>query len=99
MLDSARPEWDALDQLEDVLKNVSEELASWRRRALKAEASRGTNGDGSTADAETLDHVADLESENGDLRGRVKIAREKTNVLVSRLRFLEEQVGESESSE
>lgn len=99
MSDSARPEWEALDQLEAVLKKVSEELASWRRRALKAEANRGLNGEESTADEETLDRIADLESENGDLRGRVKTAREKSNVLVTRLRFLEEQVAESESNE
>ncbi|OLC07321.1 MAG: hypothetical protein AUH34_01535 [Gemmatimonadetes bacterium 13_1_40CM_70_12] len=89
-----------LDQLETVLRHVADELASWRTRALKAEAElkeSGVRGGGATGgavakpDADTRGRVADLEQENRTLRQRVEGARTRVHDLLSRLTFLEEQ--------
>ena len=100
--DGERVDGRVLDQLETVLRHVADELASWRARALKAEAelkesgirwSGGGAGAGGAAkpDAETRGRVADLEQENRALRQRVEGARTRVHDLLSRLTFLEEQ--------
>ena len=100
--DGERVDGRVLDQLETVLRHVADELASWRARALKAEAelkesgirgSGGGAGAGAAAkpDAETRGRVADLEQENRALRQRVEGARTRVHDLLSRLTFLEEQ--------
>ncbi len=100
--DGERVDGRVLDQLETVLRHVADELASWRARALKAEAELkesgirggggGAGGGGATKpDAETRGRVADLEQENRTLRQRVEGARTRVHDLLSRLTFLEEQ--------
>jgi hypothetical protein len=91
----------ALDDLEAVLRLVSEELASWRARALRAEGdgkgsggSAGSAGGGGRPDPELKSRVADLESENKALRQRVEAARVRVHELLGRLSFLEEQTRE-----
>ena len=89
----------ALDQLESILRQVADELAGWRARALKAEADaksgagRGAAAAASPArpDPELRNRIADLESENKVLRVRVEAARARVHDLLSRLTFLEEQ--------
>jgi hypothetical protein len=81
----------AIDDLERVLGAVADELASWRRRALRAEAG---SSDQETVPEPVLDRLASLESENSDLKDRVAAAREKADGLMSRLHFFEQQVGE-----
>ena len=78
----------ALDDLEALLRLVSEELASWRARALRAE---GDGKGGGRPDPELKNRVADLESENKALRQRVEAARVRVHELLGRLSFLEEQ--------
>jgi hypothetical protein len=93
--DAERADILALEQLEAVLREVAEELAMWRARALKAEAdgksgtSRGSaagrgEGDGRGRNPE-------LEAENRQLRTRVDAARSRVQELLARLSFLEEQ--------
>ena len=98
--DGERLDGRVLDQLETVLRHVADELASWRTRALKAEAElkeSGVRGEGATGgaaakpDADTRGRVADLEQENRTLRQRVEGARTRVHDLLSRLTFLEEQ--------
>lgn len=86
MYDGERADLRALDQLEAVLRELGEELATWRARALKAEPSRGGGG-GSRS--------SELESENRQLRGRLEAARTRVQELVTRLAFLEEQAREA----
>jgi hypothetical protein len=92
----------ALDQLEAILRVVTEEVAGWRARALKAESDlkearpRGGGGAGATsradADVRTRGSVGgDLETENKTLRLRVDAARARVGELLQRLTFLEEQ--------
>lgn len=86
MYDGERADLRALDQLEAVLRELGEELATWRARALKAEPSRGSGG-GSRS--------SELENENRQLRGRLEAARTRVQELVTRLAFLEEQAREA----
>lgn len=86
MYDGERADLRALDQLEAVLRELGEELASWRARALKAEPPRGSGG-GSRS--------SELENENRQLRGRLEAARTRVQELVTRLAFLEEQAREA----
>jgi hypothetical protein len=89
-----------LDQLEAILRVVTEEVAGWRARALKAESdlkeARPRGGATSRADAEVRTRSGgglggDLESENKTLRLRVDAARARVGELLQRLTFLEEQ--------
>ncbi|HTH65951.1 MAG TPA: hypothetical protein VL563_14795 [Gemmatimonadales bacterium] len=87
MYDGERADLRALDQLEAVLRELGEEMATWRARALKAEPSRGGGGGGARS--------SELESENRQLRGRLEAARVRVQELVTRLAFLEEQSREA----
>lgn len=88
-----RPDFRALDELEQLLRHVGEELAAWRRRSLKAEAELQefkTKGHGS-AGPETVQarqRVIELELENQQLRQRIEAARERVATIESRLTFL-----------
>jgi hypothetical protein len=86
-----RPDLEALHELEEVLHHLAEELATWRRRALTAEAKvaeqvrSGEGGDG------PLLRLRELEEENAGLAQRLDAARAELGALVGRLGFLEEQ--------
>ncbi len=92
MYDGERADLRALDQLEAVLRELGEELATWRARALKAEPARGGGGGGGGGGGT---RTAELESENRQLRGRLEAARARVQELVTRLAFLEEQSREA----
>lgn len=86
----------ALEDLEEILGVVADELASWRARALKAEhelealASEAAQGSELSPSA-VSERLADLESENRDLKARVEGAKKRVAELVQRLGFLEQQ--------
>ncbi len=94
--DDDRPQFRALEELEDVLARVAEELAAWRRRAMTAEkelkglgADVGNEGGSNvTALQARLD---EFEHENAQLKERVTNARVQIGDLVARLGFLEQQ--------
>ena len=88
MYDGERADLRALDHLEVVLRELGEELATWRARAIKAEPGRGGGGGGGSRSSE-------VESENRQLRGRLEAARTRVQELVTRLAFLEEQAREA----
>jgi hypothetical protein len=93
-----------LEQLEAVLREVGEELATWRARALKAEGEvRGGGGvprgaGHARGDGESRGRAAELETENRQLRARLEAARTRMQELVARLSFLEEQSREAAGS-
>ncbi len=84
MYGAERADSRALEQLESILRQVAEELATWRARALKAE------GDGKRGGSSRGEGEGDRQ-----LRGRVEAARTRVQALVSRLAFLEEQARET----
>jgi predicted nuclease with TOPRIM domain len=87
-----RPELRALAELEAVIGQVTDEVAAWRRRALKAEGSRAHEG--VTPDLTAArDRIRELEDENHQLHDRLRAARERVEQVLGRLQFLEEQIG------
>ena len=95
-----RPDLNAVDDLERVLRYVGEELAGWRRRALTAEAelqevrvSGGVLAGPELKDARQ--RVIALETENQALQRRMEVAKERLRALGARLSFLEQQSGGS----
>jgi hypothetical protein len=88
MYDEERADLRALEQLEVVLREVGEELATWRARALKAEAD--TRG-GATRLAGPGRPDGEGQSESRQLRARLDAARNRIQGLLARLTFLEEQ--------
>ena len=90
MYDSERADARALEQLEAILRDVAEELSSWRARALKAESdAKGSRG--ASASSAGAGRNPELEAENRVLRQRVEAARTRVQGLLARLAFLEEQ--------
>lgn len=81
-----RPDLDALRELEEVVRHFEAELASWRRRALSAEA-KLTDVSGGEAGAS----LSRLEDENRAMAQRLQAARGRLGELLDRLRFLEQQ--------
>lgn len=89
---AARPELRALGELEAAIGHIAEELAGWRRRALKAETQRAELGVGHDA-VGARERILELEQVNADLEERLAGARDRVEHLHARLQFLEEQVG------
>lgn len=91
-----KPGFRALEELEEILGLVTDELASWRARALKAEqdlqalVSSAPEGAGLSPGVVSA-RLAELERENADLRARVERAKKRVGELVQRVGFLEQQ--------
>lgn len=83
-----RPEYQALKELQVVLRLVTDELAGWRRRALRAESAAGMEHDVLAS----RERIVELEAENRALRERLEAGRDRVNQLLKRMRFLEEQM-------
>jgi chromosome segregation ATPase len=93
-----RPDLKALTDLELLLKSLTEELAGWRRRTLRAEAelAEAQAHGGKVAGPELREarkRVNELETENQALRHRIEAARERLKALAARLSFLEQHGG------
>ncbi len=91
MSDSARPEVAAFAELEQLVKHLGDELASFRRRALQAEArlkSLEQTGVKGVVSPERMQH---LERENAGLNKRLESARARTQQMIDRVRFLRQQ--------
>jgi hypothetical protein len=98
MSERERPELDAFDDLETVVRRLSEELAGFRRRALTAEARvrdlEEAGGEGGVSGAEVIalrEQVGTLEAENALLRGRIDAAAGRTRQMLDRVHFLRQQ--------
>ena len=91
MSDSVRPETAAFAELEQLVKHLGDELASFRRRALQAEArikSLESTGVKGVVSPERMQH---LERENAGLTTRLDAARARTQQMIDRVRFLRQQ--------
>ena len=91
MSDSVRPEQAAFAELELLVKHLGDELASFRRRALQAEARlKGLESTGVKGVA-SPERVQFLERENAGLSTRLEAARVRTQQMIDRVRFLKQQ--------
>lgn len=91
MSDSVRPEQAAFAELEQLVKHLGDELASFRRRALQAEARlKGLESTGVKGVA-SPERVQYLERENAGLNTRLEAARLRTQQMIDRVRFLKQQ--------
>ncbi len=91
MSDSVRPEVAAFAELEQLVKHVGDELASFRRRALQAEARLKTLESAGVKGVVSPERVHYLERENAGLTSRLDAARARTQQMIDRVRFLRQQ--------
>ena len=80
-----RPDQKAIADLEQLLHNLAEELAGWRRRTLKAE--------GELQEMRANGGVLAGPELNQALRQRIDGAKERLKTLAGRLTFLEQHGG------
>ncbi len=89
--DSERPEHEAFQELQQLVRHLGHELATFRRRALQAEArvkAFDSAPGGARVNPERVDR---LERENADLKKRLESARARTRQVLDRVRFLRQQ--------
>ena len=91
MSDSARPEVAAFAELEMLVKHLGDELASFRRRALQAEARVKSLESTGVKGVVSPERVQFLERENAGLTNRLDAARARTQQMIDRVRFLRQQ--------
>lgn len=88
-----RPDLGALDDLERVLRHLTDELGGWRRRCLKAESElQAVKAQGGMVPSEELvalrGRLLDLEKENLELRHRIERTRDLVASLRQRIEFV-----------
>jgi hypothetical protein len=90
--DNELPEGEAaFADLEKLVHHLGDELASFRRRALQAEA-RVKALEGSPGVTRTSpERIDKLERENASLKLRLETARGRTRQMLERVRFLRQQ--------
>lgn len=92
MSDSAPPEFASFHELEQLVRNLGEELAGFRKRALSAESRlKALEAAAGPADLFSHERLAAAEQENAELKRRLASAMERTNQVVAQLRFLRQQ--------
>ena len=91
MSDSVRPEIAAFAELEQLVKHLGDEMASFRRRALQAEARLKTLESAGVKGVVSPERVQLLERENAGLNTRLEAARTRTQQMIDRVRFLRQQ--------
>lgn len=87
------PESHPLHHLEQLVRNLGEELAAFRKRALQAEA-RLREFEAAAqrpGDLFAEQRVAELERENMELKQRLAAAAERTRSALQQIRFLRQQ--------
>jgi predicted nucleic acid-binding Zn-ribbon protein len=84
----------AFAELSELVHHLGDELASFRRRALSAEARLRAVEDAAGTDLVAVrGRISDLEEENAELRDRLSTATERTRQMLERVRFLRQQHG------
>lgn len=95
-----RPDGAAVEELSDLMQHVGEELAAWRRRSLKAEAelAEARSKGGVLAGPELIQarqRAIALDVEGQVLQERIAAARDRLQLLATRLAFLENEAGDA----
>ena len=98
MSDRERPEAAALRDLEVVVRHLGDELATFRRRALTAEArvrdfevAAGAGPIPHEELARLRERIEEVEAENAGLRARLEAAAGRTKQMLDRVHFLRQQ--------
>jgi hypothetical protein len=91
MSDPERPDAAAFRELQLVVRSLVDELATFRKRALAAEAKVKGFESASGSSARTGARLAELESENSRLRTQVERARSSSKGMLEKVRFLRQQ--------
>lgn len=92
MSDHVLPENPQFAQLARLVRRLGEELASYRKRALTAEARiRSVEEDAARVAGTSPKRVLELERENAELNRRLTVARSRTEKMLARVRFLKQQ--------
>ena len=81
----------AFTDLDRLVRHLGDELASFRARALKAEARVKALEASPGATRTSPERIEKLERENADLRARLEKARGLTRKMLDRVRFLRQQ--------
>jgi predicted nucleic acid-binding Zn-ribbon protein len=90
--DSEQPEIEtAFEDLQKLVHHLGDELASFRRRALQAEARVKALEATPGATRASPERIGKLEKENASLRVRLETARSRTRQMLDRVRFLRQQ--------
>ncbi len=94
MSDHAAPENLRFLELSRLVRRLGEELASYRKRALTAEARLRLIDEQTALTAGlTPARILELERQNADLEQRVAVAHDRTEKMLARVRFLKQQRG------
>ena len=96
MSDPERPDAAAFRELQLVVRSLVDELATFRKRALAAEAKVKGFESASGSSARTGARLAELESENSRLRSQVERARSSSKGMLEKVRFLRQQAQAAE---
>lgn len=94
MSNRARPDSTAalaFAELEQLVRNLGEELSTFRKRAHAAEARLKALGATPAGDATAEERLATLQAENAALRARLEDAAAKTRAMLDKARFLRQQ--------
>lgn len=91
MSDNDRPEIRAYHELETLVRHLGDELATFRRRALHAEAQL-KDGRPAARSMDAATAPADLATENAALRTRLERAEDRVRQMLDRVRFLRQQL-------
>jgi uncharacterized protein involved in exopolysaccharide biosynthesis len=90
--DHVLPENPQFAQLGRLVRRLGEELASYRKRALTAEARlRTVEEDAARVSGTSPQRVLELERENTDLNRRLAVARARSEKMLARVQFLKQQ--------
>lgn len=89
--DSERPEVQAFDELQQLVRHLGDELAMFRKRAMQAEARVKAFDSAAGGGRVNPERVERLEAENAELKKRLESARTRTRQVLDRVRFLRQQ--------
>ena len=89
-----RPETRAFKELEGLVRNLGEELAVFRRRAIAAEGQLkdGVQAPSKSRGAPPAGRAADVDEENETLKTRLGRAEDRVKQMMERVRFLRQQL-------
>jgi hypothetical protein len=96
MSEPERPDAAAFRELQSVMRNLVDELAGFRKRALAAEAKVKGFESATGSSAKAGAKLANLEEENARLRSQVEKARASTKGMLEKVRFLRQQAQAAE---